>query len=322
MRTRTEPQFFDIRALSPDKEGGFAVLAGAERRSLLSRDSRSRAETWSVRWPASTALGDSTGEATVELLVLAGRLDVDGDRHGVGSFVSLPQGQAPPELRTAGPVDALVYVNPDLPSFGPPLSVPGARATWSEPWVPDVPGSHGLFHKKLRLPDFSGDWLSEGTYDGGPGGYLRLVLIAPGADPRQHVHHECWEELVVLRGDVFIAERGHFGAGSYMGNPQELWHAPFASQGGALCIVHTDGPMGIPFDFRDVPGGDDLVGGYLTGRPLLDEPAHTSWSDLPDAVRWEEDAAVRRWRAEHAPWAKTEAPDGAARFRARWRLDA
>lgn len=50
----------------------------------------------------------------------------------------------------------------------------------------------------------------------------------------------------MLRGDIFLGERGHLGAGSYMGNPRQFWHAPFASQGGALCVVQTDGPMGIP----------------------------------------------------------------------------
>jgi hypothetical protein len=257
--------------------------------------------------------------ATLELLVLAGGVEVEGEPLRVGGFLTLPQDQAAPAVRSAAGALVVAYWNPDMPAFGPPMTRPRAVATWAEPWVADVPGSHGLFHKKLRLPDISGDWNASETYDGGPGGYLRLVLITPGADPRQHVHHECWEELIVLRGDLYMPERGHFGAGSYVANPQEYWHAPFASQGGALCIVHTDGPMGIPFDFREYPLGQELVDGYLEGRPLLDDPRHVPWETLPDAPRWEAHEPAREWRAVDGPmWAADGDRDRAAIFRSQW----
>ena len=65
----------------------------------------------------------------------------------------------------------------------------------------------------------------------------------------EHVHHECWEEIIVLQGDVFLINEGQMGIGSVVGHPQEWYHAPFVSgPGHSLWCTLTDrwGSRGLP----------------------------------------------------------------------------
>jgi anti-sigma factor ChrR (cupin superfamily) len=61
-----------------------------------------------------------------------------------------------------------------------------------------------------------------------------IVRYDPGARFHEHGHPD-GEEILVLSG-TFSDERGDFGAGSYMLNPEGFRHAPFSNEGCVLFV--------------------------------------------------------------------------------------
>jgi len=66
--------------------------------------------------------------------------------------------------------------------------------------------------------------------------------------------HPCVEEMFLLSGDI-IAERGIMHAGAYFWRPPNIWHGPFGSRNGNVCLIrfleghHVNnwGPEKLPF---------------------------------------------------------------------------
>lgn len=48
--------------------------------------------------------------------------------------------------------------------------------------------------------------------------------------------HPCVEEMFLLSGDI-IGERGTMHAGSYFWRPPHIWHGPFGSRNGNVCLI-------------------------------------------------------------------------------------
>ena len=145
-------------------------------------------------------------------------------------------------------------------------------------------------HKPLRLPDPHGD-----GYEGGPGGQLRLEYMAPGmATPFEHIHYECWKELLLLEGDIFLADEGVMGPGTAVSQPQEWRHGPFATRKGFFFPAHTDAPMELPWDIREYPFQEEMCDAYLNegnwGGPIEQTP----WKDLP-WTRFQETPEFQAW---------------------------
>jgi hypothetical protein len=315
---RDEPQFGNIfeRHISTLDEP--AVAHGLEG-FVLSRDQRSGAATLVVELPAASRRRVSLSEASLECFILDGAASVNRQEAPCGSYIFLPQGSGSAEVESKEFAILLVFWNPDMPLFPPPYSEISIKRWWEEPWqeTPDGP-AHGAFHKSLRTPDMTG-----GDFEGGPGGFLRMTLLTPGyGDGRQHVHHECWEEVIVLRGDILMAERGRAGFGGYVGNPQEFWHGPFVSHGGALTITHTEAPMGR-WEFRNYPRGHELVESYLDTTPWNRLPSHESWTELDDYGDTDDDREYQTWRAsgDGEPWSASVGRETASKFRASLRRD-
>jgi hypothetical protein len=309
---RDEPQFFDVFSLPHEPIGEPALLHRVEG-CLLSRDAASGSATFLVHIAPGWARAEDAEEATVELFVLSGDLTVNGDRVGAGGYVFVPQSSGTSALSSERGALAFCFWNPDLPLF-PSHAEVSARRTWQEPWeASSWPGAvHGLWHKSLRVPDFAGDM------HGGPGGLLRLALVGGGyLDGREQVHHECWEEIFTLRGDMFLAERGVMGLGTCLANPQEFWHAPLYSQTGCLMLFHTDAPMG-PWEFRCYPAGEELGAHYLDTASFARLPEHRELGTLPDLERWRSSPEYAAWRSgpDSAPWASVDGRRPAGAFRA------
>jgi hypothetical protein len=194
-------------------------------------------------------------------------------------------------------------------------------------WVYSLPDYHGLMHKSLRLPDPSNTPYQhpEGfCADGPPGGYLRYTFIAPGIKaPYEHVHHECFEEIIMIGGDTLLADEGIMAPGTVTCHPQEWWHGPFASRTGALIIVHTDAPMGYPWPPRDYPFQEEVCNAYLD-ESRYDVPAqHTDWADTP-WVRFQQKDKFKKWEAskDAAEYGNVVGRDVNAKFRGSIHRDA
>lgn len=326
---RDEPAFYNFLGLErtaldePDCLGG---LQGA----LLSRDPASGSATFVIELPPGWRGRTDAKLASLELFVLRGDLALGAARVGSGGYVHVPQLGGGDELRSESGALALAFWNPNLPAFPYPLTRNRTDLPWLREWTPSMPGAHGVMHKSLRLPDPVPHPQDEG-FDGGPGGYLRLQYIAPQMIAEgEHVHHECWEEIILLQGDVLLINEGQMGIGCVVSHPQEWYHAPFVSRSGAVILVHTDAPMGYPWPSRRYPNGRALCEQYLAGL-AWDAPApHIEWQHHDLCAIQERDPEYQAWRASRAgtQWGGAETDDQVPRrpggrgtasaFRASW----
>lgn len=272
--SRDEPQFLDIYALPWRGFGELEVAQGLDVR-VLSHVPATGAATFMARLPAGWHGGHAGDLGTLECFVLEGDLTVDGSTVMAGGVVSLPAGRERAKLSSHAGAHAYVFWNPGLPATDERIS-----RVWQEPWIETrMPGvQHGNLHKSLRTPD-----PADGEIHGGPGGVLRLVNVVPGWPSEQaEVHHRCWEELLILSGDILMAERGWAGPGTYLANPADFWHGPWTTQRGNVHIVQTVNPVGI--EYRGVPGGREFVEGYLDTVSWLEPPAHRGAGEVAVAV--------------------------------------
>lgn len=266
---RAEPQFFNIFEQPWRTLDGVEAAHGLETR-LISRDTDTGAATFMSRLPAGWMHTASNRDGTLELFVLDGSLTVDGEGVVTSGVIALPQGAEPRTLGAPAGAQVLAFWSPGLPSIEAKIT-----SVQAEPWVEtEMPHmQHSSYHKSLRTPD-----IAEGDLHGGPGGVLRFVLIVPSLGTEQEeVHHACWEELIVLRGDLVMPERGYAAAGTYLANPPDFWHGPWTSHGGNLHLVQTVVPVGI--EYRDYPGGPELMGDHVDTTSWVEQPAHRRWSD-------------------------------------------
>lgn len=160
----------------PDVLGG---LTGA----LMSRDTHSGAHTLVMEFPAKYRKKFDGKGGALEIFTLRGELSLNGDRIGTGAYIHLPQGCGGGEVRSEQGALALVWWNPNAPSYPPPYTDNLVLRVRDMEWVMSLPDYHGLMHKSLRLPDPQNTPYQhpEGfCADGPPGGYLRYTFIAPG----------------------------------------------------------------------------------------------------------------------------------------------
>lgn len=313
--------FYDFLALPRAGLDGPPALDGRTG-AVMSHDTRTEAQTLVVELPAGWRREADGRDAALELFVLRGDVALERERVAGGGYVHVPQGCGGGELRSEAGALALVFWNPNQPSFPPPYTENTVRRLWDVPWRPSLEdGAHGIMHKPLRWPDPMGD-----GFDGGPGGFLRILYIAPGIDaPFEHVHAECWEEIIFLGGDCLLADEGVMGLGSVVSHPQEWWHGPFASRGGCLLLNQTDAPMGFPWPARDYPHQREVCDAYLD-HTAWDEPSrHTPWEAVDERVRgFQADPAFAAWAASPAAaeFGDRVGRDVAASFRASWRRGA
>lgn len=271
---REDPQFYSIYELPwRIDRGEHEILHGLESR-LLSRNRRTGAATYMARLPAGWRTSIKADQDTAECFVLEGDITVNDRSLGSTGFAGIPQWTGPVRLSSQGGAVVYLFITPDLslPAYTAGITI---SDVWNEPWqLIDMTGvRHGIMFKSLRIPD-----PAQGVLHGGPGGFLRMTLCTPGfMEPRHEIHHNCWEEILILRGDLLMRDRGLHAGGTYLGNPAHLWHYPSASQGGCLLLIQCDAPMDV--EFRDYQGGYETLCSYLQTASWLDEPEHTDWHE-------------------------------------------
>ena len=263
---REEPQFYNAYELPWGGSPGMHEITHGLETRLLSRNSTTGATTYMLRIPAgwrATLTGD---EETVECFILEGDLAVNDLSLGSTGFVGIPQMCGPVRLSSQQGAVVYAFATPDMPL---PTYTSGIKASqiWNDQWVHVEMDHvrHGLMFKPLRTPD-----PATGELHGGPSGFMRLTLMTPGfMEARHEVHHNCWEEIIVLRGELMMKDRGLQAGGTYLGNPASLWHAPFATHGGCLILIHCDAPMDVAF--RNYPGGYQAMRDHIEGSSWIEE---------------------------------------------------
>ena len=298
---REEPQFYDIYA-QPWRQahGQHEVVNGLETR-LVSHDNRTGAATYMAELPAGFRRTLKADEAAVEAFVMRGDLSVNGESVGCSGFLGIPQYCGPAKLASRGGATVYFFINPNLPLPAYTSGIHVSRV-WRQQWIHAEMTNlrHGLMFKSLRVPD-----PASGALHGGPGGFLRMTLMTPGfMEPRHEVHHSCWEEIIILKGDLMMKDRGLHAGGTYLGNPTNMWHYPAATLAGCLLLIQTDAAQDV--EFRNYDGGYPFLADYLDTASWLDEPKHSCWAHPVETEYWTGETA-----AGVAGLAKTEATGAA-----------
>ena len=209
------------------------MTSRARRMSVLAR-----AEEQAFRTDA--ALG------SLEFFLWSGSLSLDdgSTEHqevGGSGYIHVPQLCGGGELFSRKGALALALWNPNLPCFPYPYTRNRTIKPHAETWVNSVPGGHGVMHKSLRKPDPVPHPTDEG-FDGGPGGYFRFQYIEPGmVAPKEHVHHECFEEIILLQGDCFLLNEGQMGIGSVVVRDSTMQKGPQAENRSAMIMIGAEG---------------------------------------------------------------------------------
>jgi hypothetical protein len=310
---RDKHSFFNFLALDRgDVKDVPEPLHGLEG-AVVSADPNSGGMTLVVEVPPGWKTTYDGVDASLEFFNLRGDMAIEGDRVGASGYTQVAQRCGGAELDSEGGALSLVFWNPNAPSYPPPYTKNRAMRFWEEDWHASLPDSHGIMHKSLRLPDPTGQ-----GYDGGPAGHVRLVFISPGIDaPYEHVHHECFEEIILLQGDVMLADEGVMGIGSTTTHPQEWWHGPFATRSGCIVLVHTDAPMGYPWPPREkeYPIAKKVCEAYLDEAPWDVPTEHTPWADS-DWAHLQDNPEFQKWAAEADEFGDKVGRDTISSFRA------
>jgi hypothetical protein len=240
-----------------------------------------------ARIPAGWSRSLRANEATFEGFIMSGDLAVTGQQLGVMGFFAIPQTCGPVTVESRGGAVIYAFMTPNLPL---PAYSAGIEVTrvWQQQWIPAEMTNvrHGLMYRSLRTPD-----PGFGPIHGAPGGYLRMTYMPPGfLEPRHEVHHNCWEEIIILSGDMMMKDRGLHVAGSYLSNPANVWHYPAAVQRGCLLLIQTDAPQDV--EFRNYDGGYPYLVDYMEGTSLLDGLSHQAWHEPVELQYWTGETAA------------------------------
>jgi hypothetical protein len=275
---REDPQWYNVCDLPWTAVDGPRLAHGVEGR-LLSRSATDDGASLMLRLPPGWTLREPADEGSLELFLVHGSLTVDGTTVGAGGFVAVPRGCGTVELASETGADLFAFWNPRLPvehCYGGQLRV---TRTWQEDWLPyELPGlRHGIMYKPLRVPD-----VATGPLHGGPGGMLRLHLLTPGFNsPDQEYHHDCWEEIIFVSGDLLMPGRGFGGPGTLLNNPADYEHGPYCTSRGSVMLTHTVAPM--PTSYTRMPGGPETIEHYLDTTSVLEPPCTHGWEERPEA---------------------------------------
>lgn len=210
--------------------GCFGAKGGGLKR-LLSSDTSTGAET-AIHRLADRQIG--TLESAVDLYVLRGHAQLNGDPLLAGDYAYLPAGLAvdlvpsvvglalycgfwgPPGLGdTAGEDGPVLRVTPDR-----------------QPWVPaewsgDTPLEPGVMVKRLRQADDA---------------LMYMAGMLPGWKCEMEEAHPVYEESFKLHGDILMGPRGVIRAGGYFFRSPEVFHGPLYSREGTISLIRSNGP--------------------------------------------------------------------------------
>jgi hypothetical protein len=255
---RDRPWMFAISGLPREEVDGVPLVSGLEARTI-SR-AADGACTLEVHLPAGWG-GRAEPRGRLDLFVLEGELTVAGEPVCGGGFATLPLGETPVAVVGGERARAIMIWGPGRPARAAGQS-PHVASAWDRLWETNTqPGTpFGLMRRRLREDD-------AGPPQGPAGGWVRLVHVVPGwCTDGEERHAGCWEENILLRGDVYMADRGAaIRTGDCLANPPGHWHGPMATKGGALFLVHCDAAMGV--ELRDEGAHDEALKRYLVEAP-------------------------------------------------------
>lgn len=202
----------------------------------LSKDEATGACSTILRYPKGWSYsGASCLQVDHELLVLDGAIEINGQTYQSDSYGYLPAGCSHENWSSSEGAVVLTFfsakpeASPDagtVPDDAIPYIYLHDMAWTSADIDPDVQFLR-IAHKMLRQDKEKGE---------------STMILDCGAQthPRnwkeRALKHPCAEEMFLLSGDI-AGERGVMHQGAYFWRPPEIWHGPFGSRHGNICLI-------------------------------------------------------------------------------------
>ncbi len=203
---------------------------------VLSMDDETGACSLIVRYPNGWSVSEACHlDGAHEFLLLEGDLEISSQRYPFDSYGYLPAGfthegwSAPDGAVALTFFSSAPYVHkgPGNPQEEAIPYIYLHDVNWSTEGIDQDLDFLRIAHKVLRHDEERGD---------------TTMILNSGAQthPKDWTEgalaHPCVEEMFLLSGDI-IAERGIMHAGAYFWRPPEIWHGPFGSRNGHLCVI-------------------------------------------------------------------------------------
>lgn len=220
---------------------------------VLSRDAETGSCSVILRYPPGWTRPEAEHlSAAHEFYVLDGNLSLNGEEHPFDSYAYLPAGTTHEKVFSERGAVVLTFFS------STPNVFQGAGTTTTDAitglnlhdvkWTsadidPDLDFLR-IAHKILRRDANSGE--------------TTMVLNCgaqthPADWQEKALKHPCAEEMFLLSGDI-IGERGIMNAGAYFWRPPGIWHGPFGSRNGNLCLIRfMDGHHVNQWSDKDLP---------------------------------------------------------------------
>jgi hypothetical protein len=216
---------------------------------MLSLDTDTGACSMTVMFEDGYRLPPGMSYSEMELFVMTGFLDIDGKRHGPGTYVCLPAGVTLPEIRMPRGMTGLMFYNYGEPSF--------VEADADHP--------RGDRSKLIQVNAYDDlQWSSTNFFPATAPGCMVKILkfdertqaftfmycMTPNFWQDNISYHDCAEEAYHIWGTSWMMQFGDLPTGGYFYRPPYINHGAFGCKLGTLAIGRTDSQLYNHFHFN------------------------------------------------------------------------
>ena len=216
---------------------------------MLSLDTATGACTMTVMFESGYRLPPGMSYSELELFVMTGSIEMNGTKHGPGTYVNLPAGVHLPEMTMPRGMTGLAFYNYGEPSFV----------------ESDADHEQAERHKLAIVNSYDDlQWTSTNFFPATAPGCLVKILkfdertqaftflycMTPNFWQDNISYHDCAEEAYHIWGTSWMMQFGDLPTGGYFWRPPYINHGAFASKLGILAIGRTDSQLYNHFHFN------------------------------------------------------------------------
>ena len=200
---------------------------------MLSLDTDTGACSMTVMFEPGYELPPGMSYTELELFVMTGYIEMEGQKHGPGTYICLPAGVTLPAMRMPRGITGLMFYNHGEPSF--------VESDEDHPLAER--------HKLIKVNAYDDmQWSSTNFFPATAPGCLVKVLkfdertqaftflycMTPNFWQDNISYHDCAEEAYHIWGTSWMMQFGELPTGGYFWRPPYINHGAFASEYGCM----------------------------------------------------------------------------------------
>jgi Domain of unknown function (DUF4437) len=216
---------------------------------MLSLDTDTGACSMTVMFEPGYELPPGMSYTEMELFVMTGYIEMEGRKHGPGTYICLPAGVSLPAMRMPRGITGLLFYNHGEPSF--------VESDQDHPLAER--------EKLIRVNAYDDmQWSSTNFFPATAPGCLVKILkfdertqaftflycMTPNFWQDNISYHDCAEEAYHIWGTSWMMQFGELPTGGYFWRPPYINHGAFQCKLGTLAIGRTDSQLYNHFHFN------------------------------------------------------------------------